>query len=290
MKKSAIFKKIILASASSLLLTACGTNTDSENEESTTDPPMEDHQSDENETTDETNSTENEEKNETEEQDQEIDNELTEEEAIENVLSYLEEQEGMETEGLRLNTTERKEAFRVQVFAFVPEDEEEQMTQTLGWFLVDKESGEVTKTDAAGKPEEERSGELSEIVYMNAEEREAHHREVAAAEEHLQSSVLENLMLPGIHENTIYYEGRINPGDNLIVYLVDPKDPIPADRIDTQPEVDEDGYFSIELNRITLESNNNFRISISGAYPQEQVFDLPIHEAQEGMESIHVKE
>lgn len=54
MKGSAIFKKIILLSTSSILLTACGTNTDSENEENATDALTEDPQPDENETTDET--------------------------------------------------------------------------------------------------------------------------------------------------------------------------------------------------------------------------------------------
>lgn len=297
MKKNVYIKKILLLSISTFLLAACGNNTESEVEEEPTGQSVETPQSSENqdnnnESDDQKNNDENELQNDTTSSQNEIDSgsEAQEDEAVENVLTYLEEQEGYDTEGLRISLEEGEEGeYRAQVFGFAPEDGEQQATQTIGWYVVDKQTGEVEKVEDS-EEEVEEQGKVSEIVYMSDEERKNHHKNLAVSEENLSDTVLDNLILPGIHENTVYYEGRVNPGDSIIVYLVNPENPTNADRLDVNPEVDEEGYFSIDLSEYTLDSTNAFRISLTGGYPQEQTFDIPINEAQEGMEAIGVRE
>ncbi len=170
------------------------------------------------------------------------------------------------------------------------DSENDQEVEDNGNSETDANSGEDQDQTDNDETEgiEEGSEELSEIVYMSEEERLAHHQDLAVNLEDLSDEVYENLMLPGIHENTEIYEGRINPGDSLLFEIPDAEEI--GDRTTLQPEVSKDGYFVIETNNYTLEAGENIRIYIMGNYTHEQTFDLPIHEAQEGMEEVHVRE
>lgn len=132
--------------------------------------------------------------------------------------------------------------------------------------------------------DDETQNNLSELVSMSNEERLMHHQNLGGSTE----SVYENLMLPGIHENTRIYEGRINPDDNIIFEIPDAEASSERDRI--TPEVSEDGYFLIEMEEYDFSVGDNIQVYITGPYPHEEGFSIPVLEAQDGMEEIRVRE
>ncbi|WP_040983993.1 hypothetical protein [Oceanobacillus jeddahense] len=144
-----------------------------------------------------------------------------------------------------------------------------------------------TESDQNEKGQQE-TYELSEIVDMSEEEKEAHHRELAVQEEHLMDEVFENLLLPGIHENTVYYEGRVGPEEQ--VQLEFPDGDNPADSTTVQPQTAAEGYFSVDLSDYPFSSGEAITVRITGGYPQEQTFEIPVHEAEDGMEEVRVVE
>ncbi|PPA70100.1 hypothetical protein [Jeotgalibacillus proteolyticus] len=82
---------------------------------------------------------------------QEESSKMTEDEAIEKVFNYLEAQEDVNLDDIQLmiqDTEGNENEFTVQAFVFSGEEEDEaQMTNTLGWYSVDKNTGEVEATD-----------------------------------------------------------------------------------------------------------------------------------------------
>lgn len=149
----------------------------------------------------------------------------------------------------------------------------------------DEDQGQADDTD--GESEEEQV-ELSELVYMSDEEREAHHRNLAVRDDLLWDEVFEYLMLPGIHENTVYYEARVAPDELVLIELPDAEELV--DRTTINPYIAEDGHFSIDLGEYDFAAGEAITIRISGGYPQEQTLEIPIHEAREGMEEVRIRE
>ncbi|WP_054708654.1 hypothetical protein [Bacillus sp. JCM 19041] len=98
---------------------------------------------------------------------------------------------------------------------------------------------------------------------------------------------LENLELPGIHENTLIYNGTVSPGqtasfvfpDEDSKYGYDYSNPLDA-------EVSDEGHFSVSFSRYDLDEMDEIRLIITGSIPQEQAFDLPVHPTEDGMEYI----
>lgn len=123
---------------------------------------------------------------------------------------------------------------------------------------------------------------------MSDEDREAHHRNLAVRDDLIWDEVFEYLMLPGIHENTVYYEARVAPDELVLIELPDAEEL--ADRTTINPYTAEDGHFSIDLGEYEFAAGEAITIRISGGYPQEQTLELPIHEAQEGMEEVRIRE
>lgn len=77
---------------------------------------------------------------------QEESTELTTEEASKKVLDYLKEQKGYELEGISVRVEEEKEEGKYTIQAFslsAPGGNGEQATATIGWYLVDKITGDV---------------------------------------------------------------------------------------------------------------------------------------------------
>ncbi len=94
---------------------------------------------------------------------------------------------------------------------------------------------------------------------------------------------LENLELPYIYENTVVYSGTINPNQNIRFEL-----PLP-DTDDTEmvePDVSDEGYFTIPLGGTELDAGDELIVYVMGDMPHEQQFVLPIQPAEEGMELI----
>lgn len=297
MRKIFYTKRMFLLSASTLLLAACGGDNDSEIEEAPTEEPVEQPEEtpDPNENLEDDNSepadpAEDEEEvssgnGENTNEGQE-DTELSEEEAVERVRAYIEEEEDVEADDFSIMIEEREEGeYSAQVFTYVSggEDDEMEATRTMGWYTVDRQTGEVRDTF-----EEDTDGFVSEIVSMDEEERESHHRNMAVSEENLMDQVFDNLLLPGVHENTTYYEGRVGPDESVRVEFPDAEDMV--DRTTTDLDVDEEGYFSIDLSEYDFQEGEVITFRITGGYPQEQVFEIPVHEAKDGMEEIHVRE
>lgn len=208
---------------------------------------------------------------------------LSKEEAVERTMEYAEETDGFDLEGYQFMTTDADELYKVQMFKFVPEDAEVQEMRTTKWYDVDKKTGEVTSgMDRFSKDY------MSDVVSMSDAERESYHRSLAAYEEDLSEKVFDQLLLPGVHENTTYYEGRV--GSDEQVRLEYPGSEEIRNRKILDPTVDEEGYFYIDMTQFDLKAGESFILRITGGYPLEQVFELPVYEAQEGMEEIHVRE
>lgn len=281
-------KKILLLSTSILLLSACGNDETPETEETNevTEEASEGVESNENDTTEETQSgedssegTDEGESDDQENTDQE-DTKLTEEEAKERVVNYREEQEKWPNE-----------------YEFLMEEEDEVYTASMhvqregapiiAMYEVNKTTGEVRELEMGPDEPEPMT---SEIVSMSDEERKEHHLEIAAEEQNIEDSLLEHLMLPGLHENTATYEGRVNPDDTVDLSLAIADTPPNYEQLNVSPDVDDEGYFTINLRPYDLSNKSVLRFSINGNYSEEQNFDLPIFEAQEGMESIGVRE
>lgn len=299
MNSQSNWKKYAVLSTMLLFLVACGNQVDSDVEEGSVEPETEEvntEEIDDEETNEgsgeETNTTEEEtetaEENEVEELEEvtetaeEESDSLTEDEAIELVRLHVEEQEDLDIEeGMRWTVQEGDEGeYLVQLFTFAPEGEDEvQHTQTIGWYVVNKETHEVTN-----RMDEVSDVYISEIVSMSEESRENHLRNLTANEENLEAHVFDQLLLPGLHENTAEYEGRVNSGDQ--VRLV-----VSSTGATVEPEVDGEGYFLAELDELSLTEGEILSITISGEnYSQDQTFELFVHPEHEGMESIRVRE
>ncbi|WP_368655011.1 hypothetical protein AB4Y30_08300 [Ornithinibacillus sp. 4-3] len=94
---------------------------------------------------------------------------------------------------------------------------------------------------------------------------------------------LENLELPYIYENTLVYSGTVNPDQGIRFELLQPDS---ANKETVDPDVSEEGYFTIALNGTELEAGDELIIYIIGDMPHEQQLVLPIQPAEEGMELV----
>ncbi len=273
-------KKIFLISGSVLALAACGPNEQTETNETNEETEVTESHSGQDNGEQEKEEVSNVEKEEPE-------SNLTEEEAEEQVIEYIKETKP-EIESFLSSyefMVEEKEG-KYQVNMFSSESADENIgSPLLSSYEVNQSTGEVKEIDPAN---EEPVPYLSEVATMSVEEREEHHRELAADAENLENKVLDHLMLPGLHENTVTYEGRVNPDDTIELFLATADDPPHLEHLDVVPEVDEEGYFSIDLHPYDLKNKAYLRFSIHGDYSKAQDFDLPVFEAEEGMESVSV--
>lgn len=94
---------------------------------------------------------------------------------------------------------------------------------------------------------------------------------------------LENLELPYIYENTLVYSGTINPEQNIRFEL-----PLPGtdDTETIDPDVSDEGHFTIPLGGTELEADDELIVYVMGGMPHEQQFVLPIQPAEEEMELV----
>ena len=274
-------KKIFIISTSILLLAACGNNENIESNDPSGETEVTESDEDQNS---------EEEKNEKDAVDSEKSKlELTEEEAEEQVIEYIKETKPEIADFLssyQFLIDEKDNKYQVRMFS--PESGDEDIgSPLLSSYEIDRKTGDIAEIDLdSAEPEPY----LSEVAIMSDEEREEHHRELATDEESLENSVLDNLLLPGLHENTETYEGKMNPNDDIELFLATADDPPYLERLDDIPDIDEDGYFVINLYPYDLSNKAFLRISINGDYSKAQTFDIPIFEAEEGMESISVSE
>ncbi len=274
-------KKIFLISGSVLALAACGQNEQTETDET-------------NEETEVTGSHSGQENKEQEKETasdvekEETASDLTEEEAEEQVIDYIEETKP-EIESFlstyQFIVEEKGDKYQVNMFSSESADENIG-SPLLSSYEVNRSTGEVKEIEPSI---EEPEPYVSEVATMSEKEREGRHRELAADEENLENKVFDHLMLPGLHENTVAYEGRVNPDDAIELFLATADDPPYLEDLDVVPEVDEEGYFSVDLRPYDLKNKAYLRVSIHGDYSKTQVFDLPVFEADEGMESISVR-
>ncbi|GAA0339463.1 hypothetical protein ACFQ4Z_08180 [Oceanobacillus oncorhynchi subsp. oncorhynchi] len=81
---------------------------------------------------------------------QEENTEITEEDATTNVFDYVDEHSDTNREDVKAMVQDDEDEegyYTVQAFVFSGEEGEEQMTNTIGWYLVDKETGEVKEKE-----------------------------------------------------------------------------------------------------------------------------------------------
>lgn len=118
------------------------------------------------------------------------------------------------------------------------------------------------------------------------DEKEMHEyvRSLAENPELVEKRALENIELRGIHQNTFIYNGRIHPDNNAFMQF-EGDEGYSDDRIDL--EVNEEGYFTVVFDEWDLESHAEILLTIAvpGTH-REDVFHLPIHAAENGMEVI----
>lgn len=135
--------------------------------------------------------------------------------------------------------------------------------------------------DSAGDDQTE------QISTANQGDEKEYYKELAVLGGHdeLDPDVLENLELRGIHENTLIYNGTVNPKYNVRFEFPQREGQNARDTID--PEVSEEGNFSISFSGQEFDTDDEIRFYISdGGLPHEQAFDLPVHAAEDGMEVI----
>ncbi|WP_225742935.1 hypothetical protein [Marinilactibacillus sp. Marseille-P9653] len=289
-------KKVFLFSTLILLLSACGNNETAETDETNelkseqtseiTDSNQTQEDADVEETEAEEDSSENSDSDLSDESNQE-DTEMTEEEAKEKVIAYINEQSGpTEAESYNFNIVDEGEVYTASMYTSVSTDETKG-APIISMHEINKTTGEVKKIEVGPY---DLNTATSEIASMSEEERKAHHRELVAEGESIDESVLEQLMLPGVHKNTTFYEGRINAGDTVELSLATADTPPEYEKLEFSPDIDTEGFFTINLSPYDLTHKSVFRFSIQGDYSNEQIFDIPIFEAQEGMENIGVRE
>lgn len=96
---------------------------------------------------------------------------------------------------------------------------------------------------------------------------------------------VENLELPGIHENTLIYNGTVSPGQTAsFVFPYNNNEYDYSNSLDAK--VSDEGHFSVSFSEFDLDEMDEIRFIVTGNIPQEQAFDLPIHPAEDGMEYI----
>ncbi|MBB6450228.1 hypothetical protein HNR44_002211 [Geomicrobium halophilum] len=95
--------------------------------------------------------------------------------------------------------------------------------------------------------------------------------------------VLENLEMPYIYENTVVYNGTINPEQNIRFELPNQHQ---DDTRSVDPYVSEEGDFSISLGVLKLEAGDELIVYVMGGMPHEQQFRLPIQPEEEGKEVV----
>lgn len=94
---------------------------------------------------------------------------------------------------------------------------------------------------------------------------------------------LENLELPYIYENTLVYSGTVNPDQGIRFELPQPDS---ANKETVDPDVSEEGYFTVALDGTELEAGDELIVYIIGDMTHEQQLVLPIQPAEEGMELV----
>lgn len=210
--------------------------------------------------------------------------ELTEEEAKDTLVDYIKENDpeiGELIDTYDIVMEEEGSSFQASIFPPVTSDDTKGAA-LIARYKIDRKTGNVEKvTDETDETEPY----ISEIVDFSEEERRAHHEKLADGP--VQDKVYEHLMLPGIHENTKKYEGRINPGESVRFSYFDEEG---SQQSMYDPEVSEDGYFTIDLTPYDFKAGQEIEVAITGGYPQQQNFILTVNEAKEGMEDIRVRE
>lgn len=214
------------------------------------------------------------------------DSQVTEDEAKQQVFKYIKEYKP-EIENFldtyQFSVDENDDKYIVNMFS-AESDDEDIGSPLLSSYEVDQTTGEVEEIEGESN---ESGSQLSEIVDLNKDERRAHHEELAVNAKQLTDEVYEHLLLPGIHENTKEYNGRVNSGDSIKFEFPDAKNI--ADRSTVKAEVSESGYFTIHVNPYEFKEGQDIRVYITNGYPHEQTFDLPVHEAEENMEEIRLE-
>lgn len=217
----------------------------------------------------------------------ENDCELTEEEAKEKLFDYVKENDpslDKMIDDYVVSMEEQGNNFQASIFPHITSDDE-QGGALIARYNIERKTGDVEKVTSE---DDDAKPYISEIVDFSEEERRAHHEKLAGGSEHVQNKVYEHLLLPGIHENTKKYEGRVNPGNSIRFTFPDAEEFYKRSVYD--PEVSKDGYFTIDLSAYKFEAGQDIEVAITGGYPQEQTFNIPVNEAQEGMEDIRVRE
>ncbi|WP_208559451.1 hypothetical protein [Marinilactibacillus kalidii] len=289
-------KKLFILSTSILLLSSCSNNETTETDETNqieSEQTSEETDSNKDQEGMGTNDTETDEESventdDTEDENQNKENtKMTKKEAEEKVIAYINEQaDYTETDFYEFNIQDEGSVYTASMYAPVSTDETKG-APIISMYEINQTTGEVKEIEVGN---DEQDTAISEIVTMSEEERKAHHRELVAEGESIDKSVLENLMLPGVHMNTTFYEGRVNPGDAIEASLGTADTPPDYEQIDVAPKVDSDGYFTISLSPYDLTNKSVLRFSIQGDYSEEQIFDVSIYEEQAGMENVGVRE
>jgi hypothetical protein len=140
-------------------------------------------------------------------------------------------------------------------------------------------NGTDNQTEERNDSNEEKSKQTST---SNEAADEEYYKELAVLgdNDELYPDVLENLELPGIHENTFIYNGTINPDHSI-------RFEFPHNEKTIDPEVSEEGHFAISFSDKEISENDDIRVYIfGGGLPHEQTFELPVHRSEDGMEVI----
>ena len=268
------------------LLAACGNDTETINEEPDEETEITESTEEKDDKEDNNEDKENEDEEPEDEESSETDAELTEDEAEEKVRDYINEYEDYDADDYLIAMREEDGDFYADIHAGIATDEEKG-NPILHEYKVDRVSGDVEETDIGPYKQD---AYISEVVSMSQEEKNEHHREIAQNSDELDEKVLDKLLLPGLHGNTKEYEGRINPEDTIERVSLKTADDPPQDEKIEIPEVDDEGYFTIDFSEDDLETMSVLTIVISGDDYDGQVFEIPINESDNKMEYISVHE
>lgn len=150
------------------------------------------------------------------------------------------------------------------------------------------ESEEIQSKDTSSSESSPAVSEATSDSESEDEDNREYYKELAVLgeyEKEVNPIALENLDLPGIHENTIIYNGTVKPGNSVRFDF--PNVETGDSRGTIEPEVSEEGNFSLSFSNQELNADDKIRLYISGeGMPHEQAFDLPVHPAEDGKEVI----
>lgn len=212
--------------------------------------------------------------------------ELSEDDATKKVFDYVDEHEDVDREDVKVHVEDREdEEGKYTVQAFVFSEGDKGMTNTIGWYEVDKETGEVE-----GKYDDDSQSDNDNPSDYSNDESETDsgggdlHQSPDSkwTKEEMDEVIEENVNLPDIYENTVVYNGSLTSEFAWRIRF-----PEEDEDMGESISVNEDAQFSAVLSNENFEAGDDITFYIVGGRDDEsKVKTVEVQPAEDGKEVV----